>query len=42
MIRVLAASSAAVLVGGLLSLAGPTSQAGAATLSVPGSYRTIG
>lgn len=39
--RVLAAASGAVLVGGLLSLAGPTSQAGAATLSVPGSYRTI-
>jgi len=39
--RVLAAASGAVLVGGLLSLVGPTSQAGAATLSVPGSYRTI-
>lgn len=40
--RVIAGASAAVLVGALLSLLGPASQAGAATLSVPSSYRTIG
>lgn len=40
--RVIAGTSTAVLVGGLLSLIGPTGQAGAATLSVPSSYRTIG
>ncbi len=40
--RVVAGLSSAVLVGGLLTLACPAGPAGAATLSVPGSYRTIG
>ncbi|MEO6501637.1 MAG: hypothetical protein ABIQ09_06970, partial [Jatrophihabitantaceae bacterium] len=40
--RVTAGASTAVVVGALLSLVGPTSPAGAATLSVPSSYRTIG
>jgi hypothetical protein len=39
--RILAGTSGVVLLGGLLSLTGPAAQAGAATLSVPGTYRTI-
>jgi len=40
--RVIAGMSTTAVIGALLSLAGPVTHAGAATLSVPGSYRTIG
>src|ERR1700712_1448875 len=40
--RVTAGASTAVRLGTLLSLAGPAGPARAATLSVPGSYRSIG
>ncbi|MBV9820720.1 MAG: right-handed parallel beta-helix repeat-containing protein, partial [Actinobacteria bacterium] len=39
--RAIAAASAAVLGGALLSVVAPAGQAGAATLSVPSRYRTI-